>query len=468
MSSWDQRIRDHRVWGVMISLGRSIDEAAAIAALEPEMAAGIERARAALAFIGKRLAGADPMIALPSPLEDIAGALSRGEQHLANFSSGQDAAGINSANDQIDAAIAATVHVPFLGTPDEFGALIESAVAFRGDLEERLVRAAESEKETRAKSEELKATLAELAAGVQREKEQISAIVVDYQRQFSEAQDKRAQEFTATAQSGQQEFTRVTTEYQSQFSTGQDSRQKEFSEALKATERAFKDTVALYETRLSEQNTAFTTDRAELLKTSGEKNDTLHREYAEKAVTMLEQIETDKARVEKLVGVIGNLGVTSGYLRAANHARYSMWMWQTITVLAMIALSVMAYRTLHLLGEVSGSFNWGGFAGRVVFLASLGVIAAYAGTQADKLYAAEKRSRRLALELEAIGPYLAPLPVEDQNKFRIQIGERSFGQEELGGAPSDKSPATMLALLSTKEGKQLLEFLVDIAKRATK
>ena len=87
MSSWDQRIRDHRVWGVMISLGRSIDEAAAIAALEPDMAAGIERARAALAFIGKRLAGADPMIALPSPLEDIAGALSRGEQHLANFSS---------------------------------------------------------------------------------------------------------------------------------------------------------------------------------------------------------------------------------------------------------------------------------------------------------------------------------------------------------------------------------------------
>ena len=80
---------------------------------------------------------------------------------------------------------------------------------------------------------------------MQREKEQISAIVVDYQRQFSEAQDKRAQDFTATAQTAQQEFTRVTAEYQSQFSTGQDSRQKEFSEALKATERAFKDTVAL-------------------------------------------------------------------------------------------------------------------------------------------------------------------------------------------------------------------------------
>jgi len=87
--------------------------------------------------------------------------------------------------------------------------------------------------------------------------------------------------------------------------------------------------------------------------------------------------------------------------------------------------------------------------------------------QADKLYTAEKRNRRLALELEAIGPYLAPLPREDQNKFRIQIGERSFGHEE-AGATGDKSPATMLALLSSKEGKQLLEFLLDLAKRASK
>ncbi len=407
------------------------------------------------------------MIALPTPLEEIAGALSRGQQHLTSFTSGLDAAGIDLANDEIDAALAATVHVPILSTPDEFGALIESAVAFRRDLQERLVRATQSESETRTKSDELKLALAELATSVQREKEQISAVVADYQRQFSEAQDKRAQEFTAIAQNAQQEFTRVTTEYQSQFSTGQDSRQKEFSDALKATERVFKDTVALYETRLSEQNNAFTNDRAELLKISGEKNDSLHREYAERAIAILDQIETDKVRVEKLVGVIGNLGVTAGYLRAANHARYSMWMWQAITVLAMVALSVMAYRTLYLLGEIGGSFNWGGFAGRVVFLASLGVIAAYAGTQADKLYTAEKRSRRLALELEAIGPYLAPLPVEDQNKFRIQIGERSFGQEEATVA-GDKSPATMLALLSSKEGKQFLEFLVDIAKRATK
>ena len=138
MSSWDQRIRDHRVWDVMTSLGRSIDEAAAIAALEPEMAVGIERGRSALAFIGKRLAGADPMIALPGPLEEIAAALSRGQQHLTSFSAGQDAAGINSANDQIDAALAATVYVPFVNAPDEQGALIESAGISKAEIARRL------------------------------------------------------------------------------------------------------------------------------------------------------------------------------------------------------------------------------------------------------------------------------------------------------------------------------------------
>jgi hypothetical protein len=44
MSSWDQRIRDHRIWDVMTSLGRSIDDAVAIATLMPEETVDIERA----------------------------------------------------------------------------------------------------------------------------------------------------------------------------------------------------------------------------------------------------------------------------------------------------------------------------------------------------------------------------------------------------------------------------------------
>jgi hypothetical protein len=46
----------------------------------------------------------------------------------------------------------------------------------------------------------------------------------------------------------------------------------------------------------------------------------------------------------------------------------------------------------------------------------------------NKLFGEERRIRKLALELEAIGPYLAPLSVEEQNRFRLEIGELSFGR----------------------------------------
>ena len=61
MSQWDERIRDHTVWQQMSSLGPAIDQAIPISHLDPVALAGLERVRAALAFIGKRLAGADPL-----------------------------------------------------------------------------------------------------------------------------------------------------------------------------------------------------------------------------------------------------------------------------------------------------------------------------------------------------------------------------------------------------------------------
>ena len=144
-----------------------------------------------------------------------------------------------------------------------------------------------------------------------------------------------------------------------------------------------------------------------------------------------------------------------------------MWFWQAITVTAMVVLSVLAFRTLPLLEDSKGQFNWGGFAGRVLLLGSLGVIAAYAGSQGDKLFEVEKRNRKLALELEAIGPYLAPLPEDEQNKFRIQIGERSFGRDDGGGGKThSKSPATILDLLKSKEGKEVIDFILEIARKA--
>jgi len=114
---------------------------------------------------------------------------------------------------------------------------------------------------------------------------------------------------------------------------------------------------------------------------------------------------------------------------------------------------------------VQGGFNWEGFAGRVFGSLTVGVLAAYAAAQADKHIQVERQARKLALELEAIGPYLAPLPVDKQEEFRLEMGNRSFGRDERSlGGKTEKSPASLVDILV--KSKEFREFVADIVKAA--
>jgi hypothetical protein len=191
----------------------------------------------------------------------------------------------------------------------------------------------------------------------------------------------------------------------------------------------------------------------------------LQTDFLRSANTIIEEIQAKKSEVEKLVGVIGNLGVTSGYLKTANYARKAIWCWQAVAVFSMITVIVVLYRSYLL---TQGTFTWENFAARGVICLAVSVLAGYAASQADRFFEMEVRNRKMALELEAIGPYLAPLPTEMQNSFRIDIGDRSFGREQVSfNKRIGRSPATIFdVLLKDKETRALLHDVVkDILKK---
>jgi hypothetical protein len=433
MNEWDRRIREHRVWAEMETLGSAINYAFNVAEIAPETIAGLERLRTVLAYCGKRLAAADPLITIPGPLEEIASSFVTARGELQNFASNQNAGHVQNSNLAADRALAVINQVPGAYSPEELGALVSITTEYRSlvDLKNSFTR--DKFQEFSTKADAFDARLGGLAASLQTEQQKLAQVVTDYQGQFSAAQEKRNQDYT----------------------DAQGIRQTKFNE-----------TVSDYSKRLSDQDSEFSTKRNEMIRTFETNLSTLNNDYVVKAQTILNSIQGDKQHVEKLVGVIGNLGVTSGYLRTANRAQWAMWMWQALTVSSLITLSGLAYHTLSLLEDGAGHFNWGAFAGRVLLLVSLGVIAAYSGSQADKLFVEEKRNRKLALELEAIGPYLAPLPIEEQNKFRTQIGDRSFGRDYEDGKSHRKSPVSFLDILRSKEGKELLEILVETVRRS--
>lgn len=171
------------------------------------------------------------------------------------------------------------------------------------------------------------------------------------------------------------------------------------------------------------------------------------------------------------MGVIGNLGVTSGYQKAANYARTATIVWQVVAVasmLAVIGFAVRVFLPVLQLDQQYAGFNWTHFASRLVLLIPIGVLAAYAAAQADRHNEMERRNRKLALEPEAIGPYLAPLPADQQQAFMLQLADRTFGREEPISArrSGKKSPATSIDL--TAQLKDLVREAVAEAVKAAK
>lgn len=487
MNEWDQRIREHRVWNEMETLGPTIDKAAAIKDISDEALLGIERLRSILAYLGKRLAAADPIVSTPIPLEAIASFLTSVKSDVVAFVEDKDAAHVTSANGYADGALLTVSQVPGAYSPEELGALVSRISDYRKLVSEAFADAREKLKTFNAKSDEaitalgvkidenhsafsiradaLQSSLTTMSAALETEKQRLSAIVTEQQGQFSTSQDTRSKEFTESLRLANEGFTKLVTDYQSQFSAAQDTRGKEHTAAESTRQTKFNETIAEFAKKLADQDAEFTKQRTVFVATAEADLSVLSSNYESKAAEVLADIEEKRKHVEKLVGVIGNLGVTSGYLRTANQARRAMWGWQALTVAALMTLSGLAYKTLGLLEDQSGHFNWGGFAGRALLLVSLGVIAAYSGSQADKLFIDERRNRKLALELEAIGPYLAPLPVEDQNKFRVEIGDRSFGRES-DPHVHRKSPSSVLDLFKSKESKEMLELMIEFAKKA--
>ena len=468
MNEWDERVRQHAVWTEMASLGSAIDNAYKLDGTSLDrVSAGLERLRTVLAYVGKRLAAADPLLTPPEALQNLAGTFSEARSWLERFASEKNPDFVTNANSVADRALSSSAILPGAYSPEELGALIASAIEYRAAVDQNLSTAKKTLKNFETTSNSLQIKLDELASTLQGEQQKLARVVSDYQGQFSSAQEQRSKEYSETLRVMQQDVTKLVTEYQSQFSAGQDTRSKEFVEAQRLRQTAFDDAVDTYSKRLADQDSEFTRERLELNRRFEGELVALTTSYDKKAAEILSSIEKRQEHVEKLVGVIGNLGVTSGYLRTANQARLAMWIWQGLTVAAMLTLSGVAYKTLGLIEDRSGHINWGGFAGRVLLLVSFGVIAAYAGSQADKLFVDEKRNRKLALELEAIGPYLAPLPLEEQNKFRVQIGDRSFGREfEIDARSHRKSPVSVLDLLKSKESKDLMELLIQLSRKA--
>ncbi len=430
MGQWTDRIKNHAVWQQMSTLGPTIDRALDREAIDPDTIDALERVRAVLALVGKRLDSLDPATAFPGPLDGLAAALQNANNEIQNYIANGNAGHISNANAHADTALAHLAQLPIAITPKELTGLREAASSYRSTLEGQLKKASSALVTVNSELESTKTRLATVGSDVTAEKQRLSDLASGFQSQFSAAQEARNREYTEA----------------------QGTRQEKFN--LLMTDAAG---------RLAEQTADFTQQRDVAVKQYAEDAAALKENYGDAAKSVLLQIENHRADVEKLVGVIGDLGVTSGYVKTANYARKALWFWQGVAVLAMAGVIGAAYELFIPQSQV---FSWEALPGRVLLLLTVGVLAAYAAFQADKYHRTEDRNRQLALELAAIGPFLAPLPPEKQIEFRLGLGVKTFGQNGGSHPPEngDRSPATVLDLAKSPGLRELVTEIIKAAR----
>jgi hypothetical protein len=439
----------------------------------------LARLKAVLSFTGKRLAGADPYLFQSAVLDSVSTALTTSATHVRNFIANSNVAHLSAANLEADKALTALSQINVPMTTQDFVAAKEAAENYRLSFNKIFSSIQNAATQITTNIESFKTQLAEVVASEAAIKQQLAALTPEHQKQFEVAQAARIAEWTQKQEEQNEQFETLVTQYetelaeerkklttlaaenQTEFAASQDARLEEWKESQENRTTSFDSIIEKYSEALKAKGIESTKFQADIQALHTEYLDKMKQEFANSSSKIRDEIWALKREADVLVGIIGDRGVTSGHQKAAEQAREDALLWQRITVGSMILLIVLAI--FIFLPQVAGTFTWESFAGRVFITFTVGVLAAYAGSQADKYQKTERYSRNLALELQAIGPYIAPLPQEKQDEFRLKIGDRTFGRE--GGMhhnTDEKSPTSVADVIA--KSKDLSGFTSDIMK----
>jgi hypothetical protein len=423
------RFQQHPIWAALDALGPALDSALSREGIAAGTIVSVGRLKAVLTFVGKRLAGADGQLVQHGHLDALTNAITAATNEVQAFVSNGNVGHLNNASNNLDSGLTTLSQINVPLTTEEFLGAKESAEAFRRGVEGALTEVQEAGATVRSELDATAARVAELNAQVNAEKQRLTGLANEHQSQFSAAQESRSRESAALHKEQQDRFAAMAADQTQAFT----AKAAEFAAML-----------------------------GDAQKQHAERLESLAKSFVGAADAIRAQLLQRQAEVEKLVGVVGNLALTSGYQKAAAAARKAAGRWQIATVVSMVALVGVALKAF--LPALENGFAWSGFAGRVFISFTVAVLAAYSARQADKYQRAERTAEKMALELEALGPFLAPLPKTQQDTFRLTVGDRSFGRSDGNPAAHDKSPATVLDMIGDKDVRSLITEIVKAAK----
>lgn len=144
------------------------------------------------------------------------------------------------------------------------------------------------------------------------------------------------------------------------------------------------------------------------------------------ADSLIDRLNKKEKEANKLVNVIGNIGVTGNYQKIANLHGRAANTWRFVAMGFMTILSGILIWTIW--GVASESFDWKMALVRILSALVLSYPATYAVQESAKHRKQENENRTAELELASINPFIEILDDEKKQLIKEKLVDRYFGK----------------------------------------
>jgi len=438
--------KEHEVWRTLESVGELLAESLRASDLAIPQLDEINRIQALVAYIEKRLDGTTNELLIPESLNLLNQTLQNLLQQVQLYCVSRDPHALSSALGFLQQLTGQIALVPFPQTVEELSGLRRAGENLEEFVRKTIVDLTAQKVGLESAFEQERETIRSASLEVQSQKAAIEAALLEFkkdQQQSRESMDSELRTTTERLENSAQSF-------DSLHRSNEDKRASSFERFQSVQEEKQRAMISKFEDQLTER-ASDTKERLKDFEVSFKKDiELLNSKYIEEGIRVLGVIETQKSKVEELVGVIGNLGVTSGYQRAATASWIAVVIWQVVAFVGFCGAAWFAYDVLR--PAITDNIKWESMLGKIILSVAVTALPTYAARQAEKFFMEAKYNRRLALELAAIGPYLVGLPDSEQHNFKIELGKRAFGGQTLAtpNEPQDFGPVNGLLDTLTK------------------
>lgn len=164
--------------------------------------------------------------------------------------------------------------------------------------------------------------------------------------------------------------------------------------------------------------------------------ETQSSKFDKDSVELINKLNAKLAEANKIVNIVGNVGVTGNYQNIANQHKTSANFFRWVALSFMVVMSTLLIWSIIDLSK--GEFDIYKSLIRILAAAVLTYPAIYASRESNKHRILETQNRNLELELASIGPFIELLPEEKKQAIKEDLVKKYFGNQISTSDPKDE------------------------------